>query len=57
LKVMVLADSEPALVANVAVLPLMVVAGLLQGLLLLAQAVTVAMADRQLRLALGSDSS
>ena len=53
----VVAARLPALVARVTVLPDRPAMALVQGLLLLLQAVTVTVLGRQARLALGSDSS
>ena len=57
LKVTLVAPKLAPLVAKVAVAPLTVVAALVQGLELLAQAVTVTVVGRQVRLLVGSDSS
>jgi hypothetical protein len=57
LKVTVAVPNAPASVASVAVSPLMVVIGLVQGLLLSEHAVTVTVCGRQLTPLLGNDSS
>ena len=57
LKVTVLAPSEAPLVDKVAVCPLKVVAGLVQGLELLVHAVTETVVGRQVTLLVGTDSS
>ncbi|PKO84911.1 MAG: hypothetical protein CVU17_01675 [Betaproteobacteria bacterium HGW-Betaproteobacteria-11] len=56
-KVTVVAPSVPPVVARFAVVPLAAANGLVHGLLASAQAVTVAVAGRQVTLLVGSDNS